>query len=239
MSHIPILMYHSIKSEPKGSILRGLCVPPWLFNLQLFTLKTLGYQGMCISELMPYLNGQKKGKVFGITFDDGYVNNFENALPILKKFNFTATCYIVSGLIGKNNVWDIAKGVNEKRLMDRKMIGLWIDSGFEIGCHSHNHKRLSHCSSKELETEIRDSKKMLENIFKVPIQHFCYPYGDFSDEVIEHVSKSGFKSAVTTSRGKVNLSTNFLKLPRVLINHRTYPISLLVKILTSYESKKT
>jgi len=235
---IPILMYHSIQSEPKGAILRGLSVPVRLFKLQMFILKLFGYKGLCMTDLLPYLSGSKTGKVFGLTFDDGYLNNYTNALNILKKYNFSATCYIVAGNIGGTNFWDLKKGVSEKTMMNKQQISQWIDNGMEIGSHSYSHIRLSSCSSSKLHKEIFMSKKKLEREFKVPINHFCYPYGDYSQETIDQIRLAGYSSATTVIRGKVKPGSSLFELPRVLINHRTFPHLLLLKIFGSYENRR-
>ena len=89
MRPIPILTYHQIAQAPeRGSPMRSLYVSPKAFAVQMQTLSWLGYQGLSMTALMPYLKGKKTGKVVGITFDDGYVNNLENALSVLQKFNF-------------------------------------------------------------------------------------------------------------------------------------------------------
>ena len=75
---IPILMYHSIESMPKNTVMRSLHVPPKRFEFQMKLLRFLGYKGLSINKLLPYLNGAKHGKVVGITFDDGYQNNLIN-----------------------------------------------------------------------------------------------------------------------------------------------------------------
>jgi len=235
---IPILMYHSIESEPRGSVMRGLSVPKFLFQIQLFTLNLLGYKGMSLSKLYPYLIGKKRGKVFGITFDDGYLNNFENALPILRKYNFSATCYVVAGNIGGKNFWDISKGVTEKKMMDEFHIREWIKQGMEIGSHSFSHIHLSKISSDILEKEISNSRKFLEDKFKTEVKHFCYPYGDFSEDAINVVKESGYLTATTVIRGRASVKSNLFKLPRVLVNHRTLPLSILLKVLTRYEDRR-
>ena len=84
---IPILMYHSIESMPKTTVMRSLHVPPRRFDFQMRMLKMLGYQALSLKKLKPYLDGKKQGKVVGITFDDGYQNNLMNAAPILLKYN--------------------------------------------------------------------------------------------------------------------------------------------------------
>ena len=69
---IPILMYHSIEAMPKSTVMRSLHVSPKRFEIQMWLLNMLGYKGLSMRELAPYLEGQKTGKVVGITFDDGY-----------------------------------------------------------------------------------------------------------------------------------------------------------------------
>ena len=114
---IPILMYHQIDIPPvRGTPLRGLTVAPKSFEWQMKLLRYLGYRGLSMRDLEPFLSGARVGKVVGITFDDGYQNNVEYALPVLQKNRFTATCYGVSSMIGATNVWDAGK-VEPKRLM--------------------------------------------------------------------------------------------------------------------------
>jgi len=236
---ISILMYHSIESEPKGSVLRSLSVPKVLFKIQLYTLKLLGYQGLSMSELLPYIKGQKSAKVFGITFDDGYLNNYENALPVLKRLKYSATCYVVAKNIGGSNYWDHELGVNKKNMMSHEHIFDWLKSGMEIGSHSSNHLRLSKCNELDLKKEIFKSKERLENLFKTKVIHFCYPYGDYSKKVIDELRKSNYITATTVNRGRVNEKSSLYALPRVLVNHRTYPFNLLLKLFTSYEDKRS
>jgi peptidoglycan/xylan/chitin deacetylase (PgdA/CDA1 family) len=80
---IPILVYHQIAgAPPKGSPFRGLYVAPAAFARQMAWLKLLGYKGLSMGALQPYLRGELSGKVVGITFDDGYRNNLTHALPV-------------------------------------------------------------------------------------------------------------------------------------------------------------
>ena len=141
---IPILTYHQIAQAPaRGAPMRSLYVSPSAFALQMQTLSLLGYQGLSMTALMPYLQGEKTGMVVGITFDDGYVNNLENAATVLKKFNFSSTCYVVSALLGKTNVWDNALGIAPAPLMDIDQLQQWIASGQEIGSHTQHHVDLT------------------------------------------------------------------------------------------------
>jgi len=157
-------------------------------------------------------------------------------LPILKKYKYSATCFIVAGNIGGKNYWDLDKGVMEKKMMNEAQIKEWINQGMEIGSHSYTHSHLSRISSLEkVEKEIQKSKYLLEKKFGVKVKHFCYPYGDYSRNTIEVLKYSNYLTATTVKRGRVSNTSKLFELPRVLVNHRTYPVSLLLKIFTNYE----
>ena len=235
---IPILMYHSVDSIDRGKGLRSLHVPRWLFKLQLSILYMLGYRGLDMDRLLPYLKGEKTGKVFGITFDDGYENNYLNALPILKKYKFTATCYLLANNIGGKNYWDIQKGFASHNMMTHEHIKNWITSGMSIGSHSLTHVKLAELSKSMMKKEILESKLKLEKEFKIKINHFCYPYGASDDTTEEIVKIAEYESAVTVARGVESDSPNLFRLSRVFITHRTYPHLLLLKLFSSYEKRR-
>lgn len=237
--NIPILMYHSIESMPRSTNMRSLHVSPSKFKFQMFILKLLGYRGLSMKMLKPYLDGEKQGKVVGITFDDGYRNNLINAAPILNKYGFSATCYIVSEKIGKSNVWDLEKNITQRPLMNKNEIFKWIKSGMDIGAHSRTHVDLTTISSNEAHSEIFGCKVDLEKIFQLKIFDFCYPYGKFNDDIISIVNSAGYNLATSMHRGRVNKTSDFLALPRIPINYRTLSYLFLLKILTKYEDRRS
>jgi len=235
---IPILMYHSIESMPKSTVMRSLHVPPRRFRFQMWMLKKLGYQGLSIRELKPYLDGDKIGKVVGITFDDGYQNILLNAAPILKKYNFSATCYIVSQCIGSSNTWDLNKNITQRPLMKETEINSWLKLGMDIGAHTKTHADLTSISKSKVEKEISDCKDELEKIFKVKITDFCYPFGKFNELVCDMTKEAGYLSATSMQRGRASNMSNSFMLPRIPINHRTLPHLFLAKVLTKYEDDR-
>jgi len=231
-------MYHSIESMPKSTVMRSLHVPPRRFKFQMWMLKMLGYKGLSLRELKPYLDGNKHGKVAGITFDDGYQNNLINAAPILKKYKFSATCYIVSESIGTSNTWDMDKKITQRPLMSEDEINEWLNLGMDIGAHTKTHVDLTTISEKKVFHEINGCKADLEQKFKVSISDFCYPFGHTNDLVFNMIKKSSYLSATTMQRGRVNSQSNRYMLPRIPINHHTLPHLFLAKILTSYEDRR-
>jgi len=236
--NIPILMYHSIESMPRATVMRSLHVPPKKFRFQMWMLKVLGYKGLSLSQLKPYLDGKKYGKVVGITFDDGYQNNLINAAPILNKYNFTATCYIVSDCIGMSNEWDLDNKITQRPLMSESEIKKWISLGMDIGAHTKTHADLTEISNQKAQQEIVDCKAELETRFKVLVNDFCYPFGRFNEKISSITQKAGYHSATSMLRGRANEQSDRFILPRIPINHRTLPHLFLAKILSKYEDKR-
>lgn len=235
---IPILTYHHVDVPRKGGRLRGLYVLPRRFRLQMRMLKWMGYRGLSMSGLLPHLRGEESGKVVGITFDDGYRNNLIQALPVLLDCGFQATCYIVGNRIGDCNRWDIAAGIDRKPLMDREQIGEWIGSGMEIGSHTLDHIDTSRCAGAKLREQIVDSKGRLEQTFGVAVEHFCYPYGTYTREVVDQVETAGYRTATTTRRGRARVGDDLLELPRVPVFRSTLPHLFWAKIETGYEDRR-
>ena len=236
---IPILTYHHTEqAPPKGFAMRSLWVSPSSFATQMQWLARLGYTGLGMSELMPYLRGEKKGKVVGITLDDGYQSNLLHALPILKNMGFSATCYVVSGKLGQHNAWDEALGMAQATLMGVEEMRTWVDAGMEVGSHTCSHADLNQISLAEARQELLQSKSDLENLLQKPVTQFCYPYGHFSPEHESLVSQSGYVAATTTHRGRACTTDRMTALPRVPVVRSTYSPQFLLKVLTRYEDSK-
>ena len=236
---IPILVYHQIAAAPpKGSPFRSLYVAPESFARQMAWLERLGYQGLSMTALQPYLNGQKNGKVAGITFDDGYLNNLSNALPSLTKHGFSSTCYAVSGLLGKTNVWDLGAGIPQTPLMNESQLRQWVAAGQEVGSHTRQHVDLTVGDSDNSRLEIKLGKTELESVLKQPVTHFCYPYGHYQPAHIEMVDELGFATATTTQRSRCHAQTDMLQLPRVPVLRSTVLPLFWLKIATAYEDRR-
>jgi peptidoglycan/xylan/chitin deacetylase (PgdA/CDA1 family) len=236
---IPILVYHQIAvAPPKGSPFRGLYVSPQAFARQMAWLKWLGYTGLSMSALQPYLQGERTGKVVGITFDDGYQNNLTHALPVLARHGFSSTCYAVSGLLGKTNIWDEGIGIPQTPLMDEGEIRQWVAGGQEIGSHTHRHVNLLEADETGCREEMVLGKTGLESVIDRPVEHFCYPYGHYEARHVELAREMGFATATTTQRSRCHTGTDVLQLPRVpVLRSTTLPVFWL-KIATAYEDRR-
>jgi len=236
---VPILTYHHTQEPPtKGTPMRSLWVSPADFASQMRWLHRLGFQGLDMTSLMPYVRGEKKGKVVGITFDDGYQSNFIHALPVLKKYGFSASCYVVSGLVGKFNQWASSLGIRQAPLMTAQELQAWANAGMEVGSHTCNHADLTQLTSTQVREELLQSKLDLEGLLQKPVTQFCYPYGHFLPEHEGLVFESGYVAATTTHRGLANSSDRLTALPRVPVVRSTHTVQFLLKVLSGYEDSK-
>jgi peptidoglycan/xylan/chitin deacetylase (PgdA/CDA1 family) len=238
MKCIPILMYHNIGQPPEGARLRGLYVRKGAFVRQMWLLKLLGYKGLSMSEVIPYLRGEKSGRVAAITFDDGYLDTLEVALPVLNAFGFSATCYFVSRRSGQYNDWDAATLNVQKKLMTDEQIMAWQAAGMEVGAHSRTHPRLTKCTDEELQSELAGSKSDLEVLTGSPVTQFCYPYGDLDARVAKAVLNAGYAAATTVQRGRASVGDDLMQLKRILVSGSSLLYLFLIKLLTKYEDKR-
>jgi len=235
---VAILTYHQIAPAPApGASFRSLYVSEQRFRRQMFWLRNLGYRGVSMAELMPYLRGERQGRVVGITLDDGYRNNLVSALPVLQSLGFTATCYVVSGLMGRSNVWDHAIGIEPADLMSASEVRAWAEAGMEVGSHTRHHVHLNESSAQIVRDELRGSRQDLEDLLGRPVRQFCYPFGHYRTEQAEAVVSAGYEAATTTHRGRVLQGDDVFQLRRIPVVRSTYWPQFLLKVLTGYENK--
>lgn len=169
-----------------------------------------------------------------LTFDDGYADNFYNALPILKNLQVPATIYITSGMVDKKTpfYWDMNTNKNDRgrALNEMELIKLAKEPLIEIGSHTITHPHLSALSVIDQEKEIAESKMKLEDIIKKRIIGFSYPFGtgkDYSKQTVNLVKTSGYTYASANFPGRVNKFSNLYELPRILI--RNWPIEIFIE----------
>ena len=136
-----------------------------------------------------------------LTFDDGFRDVFENALPVLWEHRFAAIQFLVADLLGQTNEWQQRAGDIAEPLMDESQVREWLAAGQEIGAHTRTHPWLTKIPKAAAREEIFASKKSLEDRFGIRVDHFCYPYGDWNEEVRDQVIAAGYLTACTTQTG--------------------------------------
>ena len=212
---VPILTYHNLGAAPQGATHRGLYLSVEKFRFHLDMLERRGYRGVSMDEGLPYLRGEKEGRVAIITFDDGYVDTLELAMPALQARGFSATCYLVADRLGGFNAWDSDLLNVRKPLMDLPRIRQWLAGGMAVGSHTLSHPRLPRLDAKQKQLEITGSRRKLQDLLGIAIEHFCFPYGDHDASCVAAAADAGYATAVTTRKGRVRPGQNLLALPRL------------------------
>jgi peptidoglycan/xylan/chitin deacetylase (PgdA/CDA1 family) len=200
----PILMYHYVRTVDAGADPLGyeLSVEPALFEEHLAWLANNGYTGIRLDLMLRCLRGEPvcPPRPVVITFDDGYADAYESALPALQRHGFTATFYIVSGFVG------------QPAYMSWDQLAQLRDAGMEIGAHTVDHQMLTRLDLPEMQRQIAQSRQDLEQTLGISVSSFCYPVGDYDATVVDQVRAAGYASAVTT-RWDSNYA-DLLTLPR-------------------------
>jgi len=189
------LMYHSVADEASDPY--RITVSPARFAAQMRWLHRLGLQGVSVRELLEAARHGSTRRLVGLTFDDGYADFSTEVLPVLDRYGFTATAYIVSDKIGGHNDWDADGPV--KPLMSRDQVREAADRGIEIGSHGSRHRSLAAANPDVLASEVDRSRDILGSLLGTAVGGFCYPYGDLSDEALAATQDAGYDYAVATS----------------------------------------
>lgn len=206
---IPILMYHYIRNaENEDQLGQNLSVSPENFDAQMKWLSENDYATVNLSDLadkdrlsISKVVAKEKRPVV-ITFDDGYLDAYTDAFPILKKYGFTGTFFIIRNFTDKKPEYLTSAQIAE---MDK--------ADMEIGSHTLSHPNLISLETADATKQIVNSK--LESLV------FCYPAGKYDTEIKDIVKKANYAAAVTTKPGIATQKSDLFALPRVRIENTT------------------
>ena len=224
---VAVLMYHKISATPLSTNWAGLYVAPKRFARQMDELTAAGLPPVPYDKLMRAVDADAAG--FCVSFDDGFRNVFEHALPILQARSLRAIQFIVADRIGGEDEWDHPIGEPPMRLMDEAQIRDWLAAGHVIGSHTLTHPRLTTLPRERARAEIVDSKKRLEDRFGIPIQHFCYPYGDQDEAIRAIVAEAGYLTAPTVEVGTNHRGAPPLALRRIMACNARSPLGAVAR----------
>jgi peptidoglycan/xylan/chitin deacetylase (PgdA/CDA1 family) len=212
---VPILMYHRIAADgPPG--LKPWRVAPELFDAHMNALGRAGYQTITLAEWAEALVQRRpvQGKRMVLTFDDGYSDFLSEAIPMIRRHDFSATVFLVAERIGQTALWDASFG-DCAPLMSWEEIKSLQGKGIEFGAHSCIHRKMTEMGSAELAEDTRRTRAILEEGLGVPVPTLAYPYGDQNESVRRIVGEAGTRAAVTTEQGISKLGDDLLRLPRI------------------------
>jgi peptidoglycan/xylan/chitin deacetylase (PgdA/CDA1 family) len=224
-----VLMYHSIsRSEADHD---PLCTSPGRFEAQMLYLKRHNLRGVSMRELYLALNAGEATGLVGMTFDDGYEDFLDVAVPTLEKLGFTATVFVVAGMLGSENTWEHGGGPRPRlRLLGAEGVREVAERGMEIGSHTVTHPRLSGLDSETLVREVQESRQMLGGIVNAPVDGFSYPYGAVDGPAVVAAREAGYAYAVAT---KKQVEGGLYDWPRTYIGEKDSPLRLGIKLKVS------
>ena len=196
--YVPIFLYHYIDVPPGDS---EYYVSPEMFDREMKLLHDWGYSTISTELLIKAINegADLPPRPMLITFDDGHLDNYTNAFPIMKKYGFTGVLYIVANYMGADQYMNIPQ-IQEMGA-----------AGWEVGSHSVSHAELTKIDATRQRYEVVDSRVILEANLDLPILTFAYPWGIGNSAVIDYVHYAGYIGAMglgyTYDQGSSNLYT--------------------------------
>jgi len=232
---VPVFFYHRIGPLAANDTSRRLTVTPERFGFQMWLMAKLGYSTITMDQLCSSLSeGKLPDRKFVISFDDGFADLYDFALPILERWHFSAIVYLVTDRIGQTNGWDDGLGFPLQPLLDWDHVRSMQARGIEFGSHTATHARLTNFDDRALRDELARSRDTIAEHLNAPPRHFCYPYGACDNRVAEAVQAAGYASAVTTHKGRVRQGCQPLLLPRVKISKGTGNLRFCFNLAVKY-----
>ncbi len=237
-STLPILMYHSISDDPEPGVhpYYRVCTSPRRFTDQMQWLKDNGYQGVTLAAGLAWLNSQplpphlltSSTKPVALTFDDGFRDFYTAAFPILLQHGFRASMFLPTAFVGDERRAFRPRG--SSRLSTIRDCLTWSEvrelhaAGIQFGSHTVNHPKLVDLALSEIESEISNSKSVIEHQLSASITTFAYPYAfpqaekHFAEAFCQLLKRVGYESCVTTEVGRVRPGDDWFRLTRLPVN---------------------
>ena len=211
-NRVPILMYHAV--HERRSV---ISIPPALFAWQMGWLHENGYGVIPLSRLVQHLRSgdELPDRTAVITFDDGFESVYTSAFPVLTRYGFPATVFLVPDYCGQSNDWPSQpRTVPRLGLLSWEQIGEMHRHGLEFGGHTLTHPRLDRLAPDEAEREIVGSKAEIEDHLGRSVELFAYPYGRY-DAAAETIVRRAHAGACTAHLRLVAPRSDPLALERV------------------------
>ena len=207
---IPILIYHDLGSKFAP---QGIKKDPYLlaesdFEEQMNYLHSQGYCVISLSNLVAWISGEVNLPVKSvvITFDDGHESHYTVAYLILRKYDFTATFFL------------IAQSIGFPGMLSLEQIKEMSDNDVSIQSHTLNHPYLIQLGREEIEKELRESKTILEELVGKPVDFLAIPGGLYNNIVIKLATETGYRAVLTSDIGLNQASSDLYRLKRISVN---------------------
>jgi peptidoglycan/xylan/chitin deacetylase (PgdA/CDA1 family) len=233
---VPVLMYHHVAPYPGDAV----TVTPEVFEAQMRYLAKSGYRTLKVSELLAHVSGEQPvhDRAVAVTFDDGWLDNYSYAYPVLERYRINAMIFVVTAWIDaattdKTSFPDegqpnheaskslIQAGDAARVVLDWETIRQMASSGLVEFCsHTVNHLKCNELDRAELKHELYMSKAVLERELGQPCPCLCWPYGRFNDLAVTIAREVGYAALFTTARGVADAGSDPYYIKRVRVKNR-------------------
>jgi peptidoglycan/xylan/chitin deacetylase (PgdA/CDA1 family) len=213
----PILCYHRVVPNGMQDSVWTLGVSD--FERQLQRLSARGYQTISLADSL-YPETRPSGlppKPIVLTFDDGDQGFFDLAAPVLARYDFRATLFVIAGELGKEVRLD---GGPPFQVMSREAVAALAKNGFDIQSHGLHHPNWTQLGEVELKRELTESARILAEITGRSVRYLAYPYGQWTKRVRDIVESCGYLGACTTLPGRNTSETDRFLLKRTFMLNR-------------------
>nr|WP_228034714.1 polysaccharide deacetylase family protein [Streptomyces spongiae] len=218
-----VAMYHSVGDTSDDPY--RLTVSPGRLARQLRWLRRRGLRGVSMADLLAARARGEGRNLVGLTFDDGYTDFVDVAIPLLREHGCGATVFVLPGRLDGENAWDPLGP--RKRLLGREgILAAAAAEGIEIGSHGLTHVDLTKAGTATLRAEVADSRTLLSELTGTDVRGFCYPYGYLDERVMDAVRDAGYAYACAVDPGPLN---GVYALPRVHVGENDTSVRLFLK----------
>ena len=247
MRSIPVLMYHHVSPHPGDMV----TVTPETFEGQMRHLAEGGYRAISLDDLLRCIRGEMtpEGRMVAITFDDGWIDNYVYAFPVLERYGLPAAVFIVTDWVdsesaGSHLTSDVLPHREAKKAAERGGGGgVVLDweriqrarAGGHISFYSHtcSHRKCDRIPAEEVREELLRSKETLEKRLGVPCPFLCWPYGKFSKESVDLAREAGYRAIFTTRHDVAGPGTDPFDIPRIVVKDAVPWFARRLRVYTS------
>ena len=219
---IPILKYNSISENLFGKIhpYSQINTTPAVFATQMRWLRNTGYHTVGLTELLPTLeSGTDLSKTIAITFDNGYMDFYAEAFPILKQCGFTATVFLAT-----DRIQDSSSRIEGVDYLTWQKVRELNAGGITFGSHTVTHPDLRSLAPETIDYELTYSKEIIEEKVGAPVSSFSYPFAfpeedrNFTRFLADALTNIGYMNGVSSIIGRAAVRSNPFFLPRLPVN---------------------
>lgn len=234
---VPILTYHALTPTRTSGFDRWT-LSPEQFEAHLGYLSQEGYVAITVAELAKRLRHgaltSSAARLIVLTFNDGYTDFRDVAMPMLLRYGMTATLFVPTGYVGGRSGWTHVDGEGARAVASWPELGEIARHGFEIGALSHTYPELDTLPASARAEEVRLPKLLLEHRLGLPVCSFAYPYGHYDRRVREAVAATGYTAACTMGGWAARPGDHPLELPRIPVSSDTDEANLAARLSASH-----